>query len=273
MGKKRARNWKRDPSRRSRTGRFDIEPYERMSIIWKIVISRLSGSPGPFVSRICIHTPTHAHARAHRPLLRGRERTMQFARAISGHSSPFSASHEWHGNRLSITHAHSRDRDTWRGTPSIRRRESKRRMRAMMRAHGKRNEEGEVQLERRSLRVLLLRAAPRSGGRGCEAAAATFAFSPSRKERFVLAWPTARTMWPTTRATFGIRRVSHVRQVIKWHNDAPESAHRAGGLRVFLAKPAVAIKCDGKREGDWSLSYQIEKFVKNLNAMNINRVL
>lgn len=35
-----------------------------MSIIWKIVISRLSGSPGPFVSRICIHTPTHAHARA-----------------------------------------------------------------------------------------------------------------------------------------------------------------------------------------------------------------
>lgn len=117
---KEAGNWKRDPSRRSRTGRFDIEPYERMSIIWKIVISRLFGSPGPFVSRICIHTPMHAHARTHRPLLRGRGRTMQFARAISGHSSPFSASHEWHGNRLSITHAHSRDRDTWRGTPSVR---------------------------------------------------------------------------------------------------------------------------------------------------------
>lgn len=256
MGKKRARNWKRDPSRRSREGRFDIEPYERMSIIWKIVISRLFGSPGPFVSRICIHTPTHAHARARRPLLRGRGRTMQFVRAISGHSSPFSASHEWHGNRLSITHAHSRDRDTWRGTPSVRRRESKRRMRAMMRAHdregggGIEGEEREVQLERRSLRVLLLRAAPRSGGRGCEAAAATFAFSPSRKNGLLLAWPTTRTTWPTTRAraTFGIRRVSHVRQVIKWHNGAPEGAHRAAGLRAFLAKPAVAIKCDGRKK-------------------------
>lgn len=66
-------------------------------------------------------------------------------------------------------------------------------MRAMMRAHdregggGIEGEEGEVQLERRSLRVLLLRAAPRSGGRGCEAAAATFAFSPSRKNGLLLA--------------------------------------------------------------------------------------
>lgn len=42
--------------------------------------------------------------------------------------------------------------------------------------------------------------------------------------------------------------MSHVRQVIKWHNGAPEGAHRAAGLRAFLAKPAVAIKCDGRKK-------------------------
>jgi len=51
--------------------------------------------------------------------------------------------------------------------------------------------------------------------------------------------------------------VSHVRQVIKWHNGAPEGAHRAAGLRAFLAKPAVAIKCDGRKEIDRGDLYRL----------------
>lgn len=109
-----------------------------------------------------LHTHTHARIPSHaysrkRPLCANAGHNA-VARAISGHSSPFSASHEWHGNRLSITHAHSRDRDTWRENTVVRRRESQR-MRAMMRPRrasiGWGEGKGGCSWKRCSLRVLL----------------------------------------------------------------------------------------------------------------------
>lgn len=77
-----------------------------MSLIWKIVISRWILDVS--LCRICIHTGARTLARSSRgrPLCRRRGHNA-VAHAISSHSSPFSALHEWHGNRLSITHAHS----------------------------------------------------------------------------------------------------------------------------------------------------------------------
>jgi len=77
-----------------------------MSLIWKIVISRWILNVS--LCRICIHIDARTLARSShgRPLCRRRDHNA-VAHAISSHSSPFSALHEWHGNRLSITHAHS----------------------------------------------------------------------------------------------------------------------------------------------------------------------
>lgn len=231
---KEARALKARSVRRSRAGRFDIEPSTK-----ECRSSGRSLSPDGSSVPLCpasayTHTrmPSHAHSRK-RPLCADAGHNA-VARAISGHSSPFSVSHEWHGNRLSITHAHSRDRDTWRERTPSSVVESRSECVRWCAHDGRRW--GEAAAGRNAASVCCCTCLHlRSRGRGCEAAAATFAFSPS-KERPLLrfAWPTAETTWPTTRAraTFRIRRVSHVRQVIKWHNGAPEGPpHR--GLRAF----------------------------------------
>lgn len=209
------------PAERRR--RFDIEPYERMSLIWKIVISRWILDIS--LCRICIHTL----ARSSRGRLLCRRRGHNaVAHAISSHSSPFSALHEWHGNRLSITHAHSHERESKTSSSRVARTQ------ATMHTGGV---GGEVQLWMQpSHYTFHSYEKSRMLGHGGD-----LRLRPSR-ERLLLAWPMAKTTWPTTRARARIRslrRTSHVRQVIKrcaqWHT------WRVSRIMRFLAKLTVGL--------------------------------
>lgn len=176
-----------------------------MSLIWKIVISRWILDIS--LCRICIHTGARTLARSSRgrPLCRRRGHNA-VAHAISSHSSPFSALHEWHGNRLSITHAHSHGRES-KTPPS-------RVVRTQATIHTGRCRWGGVQLWMQPS-CYTFRSYERSRmlGHGGD-----LRLRPSR-ERLLLAWPMAKTTWPTTRARASsrIRSVRGVRVTsVRW---------------------------------------------------------